>query len=30
MLLPDSEVHLRAGDVLVQQATEHAWRTAVR
>ena len=26
MVLPDgSEVHLRAGDVLVQQATEHAW-----
>jgi quercetin dioxygenase-like cupin family protein len=25
MLLPDSKVHLRAGDVLVQQATEHAW-----
>ncbi|HUQ25938.1 MAG TPA: cupin domain-containing protein [Burkholderiales bacterium] len=25
MLLPEGEVHLRAGDVLVQQATEHAW-----
>ena len=26
MLLPGgAEVHLRAGDVLVQQATEHAW-----
>ena len=25
MLLDDSEVHLRAGDVLVQQATNHAW-----
>lgn len=25
MLLDDSEVHLRAGDVLVQQATRHAW-----
>jgi quercetin dioxygenase-like cupin family protein len=25
MLLPHGEVHLRAGDVLVQQATEHAW-----
>ena len=25
MLLPDGEVHLRAGDVLVQQATDHAW-----
>jgi quercetin dioxygenase-like cupin family protein len=25
MLLDDSEVHLRTGDVLVQQATNHAW-----
>ena len=25
MLLDDSEVHLQAGDVLVQQATNHAW-----
>lgn len=25
MLLDDTEVHLRAGDVLVQQATNHAW-----
>jgi quercetin dioxygenase-like cupin family protein len=25
MLLPDRELHLRAGDVLVQQATDHAW-----
>jgi mannose-6-phosphate isomerase-like protein (cupin superfamily) len=25
MLLDDSEVHLAAGDVLVQQATNHAW-----
>ena len=25
MLLDDSETHLRAGDVLVQQATNHAW-----
>lgn len=25
MLLDDSEVHLRAGDVLVQQGTDHAW-----
>jgi len=25
MLLDDSEVHLRAGDVVVQQATNHAW-----
>lgn len=25
MLLEDSEVHLRAGDVLVQQGTDHAW-----
>jgi quercetin dioxygenase-like cupin family protein len=25
MLLPGREVHLRAGDVLVQQATDHAW-----
>lgn len=25
MLLDDSEVHLAAGDVLVQQGTQHAW-----
>ena len=25
MLLDDSEVHLRAGDILVQQGTNHAW-----
>ncbi len=25
MLLDDTEVHLKAGDVLVQQATNHAW-----
>jgi len=25
MILDDGEVHLRAGDVLVQQGTEHAW-----
>lgn len=25
MLLDDSQVHLEAGDVLVQQATNHAW-----
>src|SRR5204862_6207393 len=25
MLLDDSEVHLQAGDVLVQQGTNHAW-----
>ncbi|HUL92688.1 MAG TPA: cupin domain-containing protein [Burkholderiales bacterium] len=25
MLLDEGEVHLRAGDVLVQQATNHAW-----
>ena len=25
MLLDDSEVHLKAGDVLVQQGTVHAW-----
>ena len=25
MLLDDSEIHLKAGDVLVQQATNHAW-----
>ena len=25
MLLEDSEVHLAAGDVLVQQGTDHAW-----
>lgn len=25
MLLEDAEIHLRAGDVLVQQGTDHAW-----
>jgi uncharacterized cupin superfamily protein len=25
MLLDDSEVHLKAGDVLVQRGTSHAW-----
>jgi naringenin degradation protein FdeH len=25
MLLDDSEVHLKTGDILVQQATNHAW-----
>jgi hypothetical protein len=25
MLLDDSEVHLKAGDVLVQKGTNHAW-----
>jgi quercetin dioxygenase-like cupin family protein len=25
MLLDDSEVHLRAGDIMVQQGTNHAW-----
>jgi uncharacterized cupin superfamily protein len=25
MLLDDSEIHLRAGDVLIQQGTNHAW-----
>jgi hypothetical protein len=25
MLLDDSEVHLNAGDILVQQGTNHAW-----
>jgi len=25
MLLDDSEVHLKAGDMLVQQGTNHAW-----
>jgi uncharacterized cupin superfamily protein len=25
MLLDDSEVHLQAGDILIQQATNHAW-----
>jgi len=25
MLLDDSEVHFKAGDVLVQQGTNHAW-----
>ena len=25
VLLDDSEIHLKAGDVLVQQGTNHAW-----
>ena len=25
MLLDDSEIHMKAGDVLVQQGTNHAW-----
>jgi uncharacterized cupin superfamily protein len=25
MLLDDTQVHLRAGDILVQQGTNHAW-----
>jgi uncharacterized cupin superfamily protein len=25
MLLDDDEVHLKAGDTIVQQATNHAW-----
>jgi uncharacterized cupin superfamily protein len=25
MILDDGEVHLEAGDVLVQQGTDHAW-----
>jgi uncharacterized cupin superfamily protein len=25
MLLDDSQVHLKAGDVVVQQGTNHAW-----
>lgn len=25
MLLDDSEIHVKAGDVLVQQATNHSW-----
>ena len=25
MMLDDTEVHLKAGDVVVQQATNHAW-----
>jgi uncharacterized cupin superfamily protein len=25
MMLDDSSVHLKAGDVVVQQATNHAW-----
>ena len=25
MLMDDTEVHLKAGDVVVQQATNHAW-----
>jgi uncharacterized cupin superfamily protein len=25
MLLDDSKVHLKAGDVVIQQATNHAW-----
>jgi hypothetical protein len=25
MLLDDSQVHMKAGDVMVQQGTNHAW-----
>jgi uncharacterized cupin superfamily protein len=25
MLMDDTEVHVKAGDVLVQQGTNHAW-----
>ena len=25
MLLDDSEVHLKAGDVVIQRGTNHAW-----
>ena len=25
MLLDDSEVHLKTGDILIQQGTNHAW-----
>jgi uncharacterized cupin superfamily protein len=25
MILDDSEVHLRAGDIVVQRGTDHAW-----
>jgi naringenin degradation protein FdeH len=25
MLMDDTEVHLKAGDVLIQQGTSHAW-----
>ena len=25
MLLDDSEVHLKAGDIMIQQGTNHAW-----
>jgi uncharacterized cupin superfamily protein len=25
MLLDDSEVHVKAGDIIVQQGTNHAW-----
>ena len=25
MLLDEGEIHLKAGDVVVQQATNHAW-----
>ena len=25
MLLDDSEVHMKAGDIMVQQGTNHAW-----
>ena len=25
MLMDDTEVHMKAGDVLVQQGTNHAW-----
>jgi quercetin dioxygenase-like cupin family protein len=30
MLLPEGEVRLRAGDVLVQQGTDHAWENRGR
>ena len=30
MLLPEGEVHLHAGDVLVQQGTDHAWENRGR
>ena len=25
MLLDDTEIHMKAGDVLIQQGTNHAW-----
>jgi hypothetical protein len=25
MLMDDTEIHLKAGDVLIQQGTNHAW-----